>query len=180
MGAAVVTTRTAKGSALTTTEMDDNFNSAWNKKELATDFSNGTITQTLISDGTTSFTWTPPANTDIEIEAELIVQAVATANLPSIQASVPAGMQYGFAEVTWASSATAKAFAIAGFTTSAVTATIPAGTAMSATVPFRVTVFIKGRTGASPAAININGAGESAATNAIIVKAGSAMRYRVV
>jgi hypothetical protein len=179
----VVTKRATKGSALTTSELDTNFDHSWNSIKLTSDFVNATTTQTTITDGTTAWSWTPPANTDIEIEAELLVQAVATANLPTIQASVPGAAnntQYGWAEVAYFTSLTARAQIAVSFTTAGGNATVPAGTALNATAPVRYIVYIKVRTGSSPAAITIKGAGESAVAAAITVKAGSVMRYRTV
>jgi hypothetical protein len=180
----VVTTRAGKGSALTNNELDANFAPSWHCIKLATDCVNATTTPATISDGaagaTNIFTYTPAANTDFEIEVELLVQAVTTANLPLISVAVPAGYQYGTVEIIHQSTATGYVNNMLGFTTTAVTPTMVAGTAVSATVPFRVQILIKGRAGATPSAITIRGAGETAAAAACTVKAGSVMRYRTI
>jgi hypothetical protein len=181
MGA--ITKRATKGSALTTAELDTNFDNAWSSIKLTSDYVGATTTQTTITDGTTAWSWTPPANTDIEIEAELLVLATATANLPSVQAVVPGAAnntQYGWAEVAYYTALTTRAVVGVSFTTAGGSATVPAGTAINATAPIRYCVQIKVRTGSSPAAITIKAAGESAAAAAVTVKAGSVMRYRTV
>jgi hypothetical protein len=175
-----ITTRAGKGSALTAQELDDNFGDSWNSITLTSDHVNATTTQTTITDGTRSFTWTPPANSDIEIEGWILVTCAATTNQPSIRAAIPAGMQFGFAEVFYETAA-GRSYVQNGFTTTAVNVSVPAGTAAAAT-PSTIfyKVFIKGKTGASPAAINIQCAAESAAANGCVVKSGSSMRYKVV
>jgi hypothetical protein len=179
----LVTKRATKGSALTHNELDDNFESAWNTVKLTSDYVNATTTPSNITDGSNPFTYTPPANTDFEMEITLIVKAVGTTNMPRVQAVLPGAannMQYSTVQIAWDTTATGWGIANGGALTGALTVSIPAGTAISATVPFGVTIYVKGRSGSSPAAININGFGESAAADAITVKAGSVMRYRTL
>jgi hypothetical protein len=179
----VKTTRTGKGSSLTHNELDANFDSSWSSKKIASDVVNATTTQTTISDGTNVFTYTPPANTDFEIEAELLVTTGdATTNMPLIQVDVPAGQQYGEASIQHVTSNIGlKAWVIAGFTNAAAQATTVAGTFQVAiNIPLRYYITVKGRSGASPSAITIKCAAEIAAANGCIVKAGSVMRYRTV
>jgi hypothetical protein len=179
MGA--VTKRLTKGSPLTTAEADANFDNHWNSIKLTADQTNATTTPATITDGTNTFSWTPPANTDYEIEAWiLVVGGAATTNLPSISAAIPAGGQWASASIQQTISATSKVHVGAFGSTGAITATVPAGSGYSLTFPLFSQVIIKGKSGAAPSAITIRCAAESAAANACIVKAGSVMRYRTV
>jgi hypothetical protein len=180
MSQVTITDRTTKGSALTIAEMDANLKAGWNHKKLDADFTNATTTQTTITDGTTAWSWTPPASSDIEIECELLVQATATANLPLLRYVVPSdSLQFGWGEISWFSTATAKSYVTSAISGGGQTTTMAAGAAQSV-LPVRYSVYIKMRTGTTPGAILIQGAGESAAALAITVKRGSVMRYRVV
>ncbi|MEO6361287.1 MAG: hypothetical protein ABIO43_12070, partial [Sphingomicrobium sp.] len=56
------------------------------RTKLAADFSNSTVTFNTI----TGFTYTPPANTDFEIEAWLLIQTATATVLPRVGISIGA------------------------------------------------------------------------------------------
>jgi hypothetical protein len=147
--------------------------SLWTRIGLASDFTNSTVTFNTI----TGFTFTPPANTNFTIEAEILLTTAATASLPELRVSIGAGQAYGAASLTYQSGAAAQVRAEGQFTTGATTIAMPAGTAPLATNPYLATVVVKGRSGASPGAITIDLAAETA-SNQAAAKVGSEMRYR--
>jgi hypothetical protein len=146
--------------------------------KLASDFVNATVTFTDI----TGFSYTPPANSDFEVEAWLLIVAGAAAtNLPRLGISVGAGQQYGACSIEQAGASASTEVAMHGtFLTSAVNALVPAGGVAAINTPYEAVVRIKGRSGASPGAIKLQIAAESAAANAAIVKAGSKMVTRTI
>jgi hypothetical protein len=66
------------------------------------------------------------------------------------------------------------------FLTLASTLQVPAGGVAAINTPYEAVVRVKGRAGASPAAIKLQLAAETAAATAAIVKAGSKMVTRTV
>jgi hypothetical protein len=148
------------------------------KTKLAADFVNATVTFNDI----TGFSYTPAANIDFEIEAWLLIVAGnATTNLPRIGISVPAGYQYGAMSVEQVGATTTTEVATHGtFLTLASTLQVPAGGVAAINTPYEAVVRVKGRAGASPAAIKLQLAAETAAATAAIVKAGSKMVTRTV
>lgn len=145
----------------------------WTRVGLASDFTNSTVTFNTI----TGFTFTPPANTNFTIEVELLLTTAGTTSLPEVQVSVGAGQAYGVISMAYQSSASAQVRTEGQFNTGAATLAMAAGTAPLATNPYLATIIIKGRSGASPGAIVIQLAAETAATQAA-AKVGSEMRYR--
>lgn len=155
----------------------------WTIIKLTSDYVNATTSYTQITDGTNSFSWTPPANSDIEIEVHALIVSVSTTNLPKIQATIPGAAnntQYGYAEVECIQTSGGKTWNIIGFTTGGTTATFGTGSVPIANVPYPARSVVKLRTGSSPAAITFEAAAESAAANACTIKAGSTMRYRTL
>lgn len=146
----------------------------WTRVVLAADFNNGTVTFNTI----TGFSFTPPANTNWTVEAEVLLQTIAVANLPRLGVSVGAGQAYYGASLTYPSSASAKIFLEAWGTTALGTHQMPAGTAIVASQPVLATVVMKGRSGASPGVIALQLAAETAGTNAVVARQGSEFRYR--
>lgn len=146
--------------------------------KLASDFTNATITFTDI----TGFSYTPAANADFEIEAWLLIVAgnLAT-NLPRVGVSVPAGYQYGAMSVEQVGATTTTEVATHGtFLSGAALLQVPAGGVAAINTPYEAIVRVKGRAGATPGAIKLQLAAETAATNAAVVKAGSTMRAKAV
>lgn len=146
--------------------------------KLASDFVNATVTFNDI----TGFSYTPPANTDFEVEAWLLIVAGnASTNLPRVGISIGAGQQYGACSIEQAGATTATEVATHGtFLTTLTTVQVPAGGVAAANTPYEATVRIKGRSGASPGAVKLQLAAESAAASAAIVKAGSKMVTRTL
>lgn len=151
----------------------------WASVVLLEDFNNGTTTFQTIP----GFTFTPPANANYAIEAKLLLWTTAAANLPRIGVSVGASATngYGTSSINQAgATATTEVNANIGWNNNAavVNSQLAAGGLSLANVPFLCRVHISGRSGASPAAISLQMAAESAGTNVHFVKAGSEMRTR--
>lgn len=145
----------------------------WTRVGLASDFVNTAVTFSTI----TGFSFTPAANTNFTVEAELLVQTGATASLPRVGVSVGAGQAYGSVDIEYQSSAAAKVFTQGQFNTAAVNVQQPVGTAPLQANPYLVKLLIKGRSGATPGAIAIQLAAETAATDTR-VRIGSEFRRR--
>jgi hypothetical protein len=157
--------------------------SEWTEIKLTSDYVNATTSFTLVTDGTHSFSWTPPANKDIEIEVESYMQTAAAANLPRLQIVVPGAAnntQYGYAWISESQSVSAFSYQVVGFGTGGGTADFTSGAFASSSGVYPGIGRVKVRTGSSPAAIVVNAAAESAAANACTIKAGSRFRYRVL
>jgi hypothetical protein len=146
----------------------------WTRVGLASDFVNATASFTDI----TGFTFTPPANTNWTVEAEVLVETVLTTNMPRLGISVGAGQSWWAGEIGFQSGAAAKSYVEGQGTTGAGTVQVAAGTAVVQAIPLLHTVTIKGRSGASPGAIKLQLAAESAASNAATVRRGSEFRSR--
>lgn len=144
---------------------------------LASDFVNATVTFNDI----TGFTYTPPANSNFEIEGWLLIQTVAAANLPRLGISVGAGQAYGSMSIEQAgATASTEVAAHGSFLATAVSLQVPAGGLAVANTPYEAVLRCKGRSGASPGPIKFQVAAETAAANAAIVKAGSKMKAGTV
>lgn len=149
----------------------------WTRVKLTADFTNALATFSDI----TGLTYTPPANSDFIIEAELLILTTTTTTLPRIGVSLPAGMQWAAAEILQAGAVdTATVVQEGGTTTGSATVQMPAGGLAVASVPRLCRVVVKGRSGATPAAIKLQLAAEAAGANVVFVKAGSEMRSRVI
>lgn len=148
----------------------------WTRIKLTTDFVNGTTTFNTI----TGMSFTPAANTDWLLEAFLLLQTPATANLPRLGLNVAAGQQYGSAMIEYPTSGTAKSTTNGWWTTGLANIQMAVGTAPVAGQPYLGYLWATGRQGATPGAINIQLAAETAAANAAIAKAGSHMRWMTV
>lgn len=149
----------------------------WARTKLAADFTNATITFATI----TGLSYTPPANSDFIIEAELTLLTTTPANLPRVGVALPAGMQWATVAITQAGATDAAQVVQHGGTlTAAANVQVPAGGLSTANSPRHCSVVIKGRSGASPAAIALQLAAETAGANIVFVKAGSEMRSRVI
>lgn len=145
----------------------------WAKVGLASDFANSTVTFNTI----TGWTFTPPANTNWILEADVLVQTAGTTSVPRLGLNVVAGQSYGSAEIEFATSATAKGSASGWWTAALANVQVPAGTAPVANQPYWMRLRASGRSGASPTAINVQLAAETAGT-AATAKRGSEMRWR--
>jgi hypothetical protein len=156
---------------------------AWTTIKLTSDYVNATSSFTLISDGTNSFSYTPPANSDIEIEVDILAQTVAATNMPRLQISVPGAAnntQYGYSVIEITQGTAGPTFVTDSFTTGGSSSSVTSGAVATSGEPWPLRGRVKLRSGSSPAAITFEGAAESAAANACTFKAGSSMKYRVI
>lgn len=157
----------------------------WTVVKIAADFNNATATQADVTDGTTTLTFTPPANSDWEMEAKIMGLTTVGTNIPRIGLKVAAGANAGYGAVN----IIAKAGTGSGlFSTnlgwdnpgSDQSEFSPAGDAPSANVPHIWLFVASGRSGSSPTAITITMACESAAASTCYIKRGSFLRHRTV
>jgi hypothetical protein len=153
----------------------------WARTILASDFNNATTTFNTI----TGMTYTPPANSNFTIEADIMILTTSAANLPRIGVNVVGGSTQGYGGISIRGpSATVQGVApngaAGGYSNSATATTVQqaAGGVGTASVPHIVSVVIKGRSGAAPTAIAIQMAAETAAAATCYVKQGSEMRTR--
>lgn len=152
----------------------------WTRIGLATDFTNATVTPATI----TGFTYTPPANTNWSIEAELLVWTTAPANLPMINFNIAAGAAqgYGGVDIQGPGATVNAAPAVANGAWNNPAALLKfsqaTGGVLTASVPYIVKLTAKGRSGATPQEMAIQMRAETAGANIVFVKAGSEMRYR--
>lgn len=146
--------------------------------KLAADFVNATVAFTDVPD----LSYTPPANTDFEITAWLLIVAGnAATNLPRLGISIAAGQQYGAMSIEQAGATSSTEVAAHGsFLAVAATLQVPAGGLAAVNTPYEAMLRIKGRSGAAPGAIKLQLAAETAAANAAIIKAGSSMTVRTL
>lgn len=144
----------------------------WTRVGLASDFTNATVTFNDI----TGFTFTPAANANWTIEAEILLQTPLTTNLPRLGV-IASGQSYYAVDIEYQTTATAKGYT-EGWQTTGSTTQAAAGTAPVQGQPFLAKVLIKGRSGASPGAVKLQLACETAAANGAIAKRGSEFRYR--
>jgi hypothetical protein len=151
----------------------------WTEKTLASDFSNSTVSFNTITDGTTPLSFTPPANSNWEAAVLLIQTATATV-LPEVGVSVSAqgAGSYGCLQIDQTGATTTTRVTLDGtWTTGAGTFNMAAGGVAAANTPYMCFVTMRGRSGASPAAIALTCASETAAT-AVKVLTGSQLRYK--
>lgn len=145
----------------------------WSRVGLSADFVNATVTFTDV----TGFTCTIPANTNFTIEADLIVAAVATANLPRLGFTWNQALTHAVAEIEQHTSASAKASTNGLNLAAAGTLQTAAGTAPVAG-NYAARAYMKGRTGANACTIKLQLAAESAAANGATLRRGSEYRWR--
>jgi hypothetical protein len=155
----------------------------WARTILAADYTNPLATFANITDGVTPFTYTPPANSNFTLEAELIVTTTTIANLPRIGVLVAAGVNNGYAFITSeqdGATATTEVVAAGGYNNNAAAVNVqyPAGGVPVANQPVSCTIRIKGRSGSAPQPISLQMAAETAGANICFVKRGSEMRTR--
>jgi hypothetical protein len=134
----------------------------WNEITLASDFNNATATFNTI----TGMTFTPTANSPFEVQAALLIQTATATNLPRIGVNVGAGQAYGAVQIDQTgATVTARVMADGTFTTAAVNVQVAAGGLPTANAPYLCYVTIRGKAGASPGAISLQMACETAAAN---------------
>lgn len=147
----------------------------WTRAVVANDVVNATTAFVDV----TGLSVTIPANTHFVIEADILLAAAATANLPRLGWNWSAALTFGESELWYASSATAKVFVNGLNHTSAGNSQMAVGTAPVAGV-YAAGGRFKGRTAGAPVTIKLQIAAESALANAATVKARSEMRSRTI
>lgn len=145
----------------------------WTRTLLGSDFTNSTVTFNTIS----GMSFTPAANSNWTIEGEILLQTTATATLPRLGLSVGAGQSHFAGTMAYPSSATAQVRSEFWGTTTLLTPQMPVGTAPVANQPYLATLVVKGRSGATPGAIALQLASETAGT-VVTARVGSEFRYR--
>jgi hypothetical protein len=157
----------------------------WIRCKLTADFVNGNNTTfTDINDGSTFLRFTPPANTDWEAEAKLMVETATATNLPRAGVKIVAGATSGYGSVNiWQGGATVNAAGVAAVggwknPGADVNIQIAAGGLPAANVPALCEISMSGRSGASPTLISIQLANETAAATMGKALRGSFLRYR--
>lgn len=157
----------------------------WIRCKLAADYVNGNNTTFVdINDGTTFLRFTPPANTDWEAEAKIMIETAAATNLPLVGVKATLGLTSGYGVVNiWQGGATVNAAGVAavgGWRDPAadVTVRMAAGGLPAANIPALCEIAMSGRSGASPQQISIQLANETAAVTMGKALRGSFLRYR--
>jgi hypothetical protein len=155
----------------------------WARTILAADYTNPLATFANITDGVTPWTYTPPANSNFTLEAEIILMTTTATNLPRFGVSVAAGVNNGYAYISTeqdGATATTEVVASGGYNNNAAIVLVQyaAGGVPAANTPISCTVRIKGRSGSAPQPISLQMAAETAGANICFVKRGSEMRTR--
>jgi hypothetical protein len=155
----------------------------WARTILAADYTNPLATFANITDGVTPFTYTPPANSNFTLEAELILMTTTATNLPRIGVLVAAGVNNGYGYISTeqdGATATVEVVAAGGYNNNAAAVNVQyaAGGVPAANTPVSCTIRVKGRSGSAPQLISLQMAAETAGANICFVKRGSEMRTR--
>lgn len=155
----------------------------WTRTTLTSDYNNATTTFTNITDGTRTLTYTPPANSNFTLEADLILWTTSATNLPRVGVKVTAGATAGYGSIIiqqQGSTATSLVQAGGGYSNPGADVNVQqaAGGLPGNSTPYWCWVSVKGKSGSSPTAISIQMAAESASAATCYVKAGSEMRTR--
>jgi hypothetical protein len=133
-----------------------------------------------ISDPSTSFTFTPPANGNWECEALLLLQASVATVLPRVTVAVAAQgtASFGAIQIDQTGATTSARVTLDGtWTSTAVSFTMPAGDFPAASTPYLCKVRMRGHSGAAPAPITFQLASETPGTT-VTVLVGSQLRYK--
>jgi hypothetical protein len=152
----------------------------WAETTLGADVT-GTTSFSDISDGTNAFSYTPPANSNFEMEALLLIETSTATNLPQIGVHVNAQGTgaYGVVQIDQTgATVTSRVIQDGTFTTSAVDIQVPAGGLAAANTPYLCFVTVRGRTGVSPAAISLQLKSETTPANNCKVRQGSQLRTK--
>lgn len=157
----------------------------WTYLKLVADFNNATTAFTTITDGTTSLSFVPPANSSWEMEASLLVWSTDTANLPRVGVNIAAGLTSGMGGVQLIQAGSGLLNIVTANhawdnPAAAVNAQMAAGGLPVASRPFLCKAFASGRAGAAPQAISLQMACETAVAATCYIKAGSFLKYRAI
>jgi hypothetical protein len=159
----------------------------WTRIKLVADFiAANTNTFANITDGTTVLQFTPPANSDWEMQGKILVETATAANLPRIGLNIAgnAANGYGSANI-WGPAAAATGTGVGAFggwknNAGAVNIQIAAGGLKTPNEPAHVEISASGRSGNSPQPITVQLANETAAANMGKALRGSFIRWRTV
>lgn len=158
----------------------------WTVLKLGADFAApNSVAFADVTDGTVTLTFTPPANTDWEMEGKMMLLTTAAANLPRIGLKVTGNAAQGYGSANfWQAGAgpNASVHANGGWNNSAADVNIQmaAGGFFAANIPYECEVAASGRTGATPTAITIQLACETAGANVCFMKRGSFIKWKTV
>jgi hypothetical protein len=159
----------------------------WTYVKLAADFvCPNSTTFTDITDGTTILRFTPPANSDWEMEAKLLIETATAANMPEVGVSIGGNAANGYGAVNiWQGGATVNAAgvgAVGGWknNVAAVTVRMTAGGLPANATPALCEIVMSGRSGASPQPIVIQLANETAAATMGKALRGSFLKWRTL
>ena len=159
----------------------------WTTTKLALDFvAANSAAFANVTDGTTALTFTPPANTDWEMTAKLIVETATAANLPRVGLNIGSHAQNGYGSANiWGPAAAATGAGVGAFggwrnNGAAVNIQMAAGGLKTAAEPAHVEISACGRSGNNPQPITIQLANETAAANMGKVLRGSFLRWRTL
>ena len=147
----------------------------WAYLKVASDFSTTVATFSTV----TGLTFTPPANSTIEIEAVLLISTATATVGPRPGLSWGTGLLSGSVTVDTPTSATARALANGTIGATAGNAQAPVGGLPVVNVPYYASIEALIRTGASPQAINVQLASETAGT-AVRALQGSFLKWRAI
>lgn len=158
----------------------------WTTKKLAADYVAGNnTTYVTLTDGTTSLQFTPPANSDWEMEANILIETATAANLPRVGINVGGNANNGYGSGNiWQAGATAGASVHANGTwknnVAAVDIRLSAGGVQTAATPWLCEIKACGRSGSTPQPISIQLANETAAASMGKALRGSFLKYRTL
>ena len=159
---------------------------AWTYIKTTADFilPNST-TFTSISDGTNTLTFTPPADSDWEMEANILIETPTATNLPRVGVNVGANANNGYGAVNiWQAGATAGTTVAASGTWknngAAVDVRMSACGVQTASTPWLCEIKATGRSGSAPQPITIQLGNETAAASMGRALRGSFLKWRTV
>jgi hypothetical protein len=159
----------------------------WTRIKLALDFAlPNSAVFTNISDGTTTLTFTPPANADWELEGRIMIETATAANLPRVGVNIGAHAANGYGTVNiWQGGATVNAAGVGATggwknNAAAVNVQMAVGGLPAPNVPALAEIIMSGRSGNTPQPITIQLANETAAANMGKALRGSFIKWRSV
>jgi hypothetical protein len=140
------------------------------------------VTPGTITDGTHPLQFVPPANANWEMQAVLFLFTATATILPEVTVSVGAqgAGSYGCLQIDQTGATTSSRVTLDGTwlaNVSTTTFSIPAGGLPAANTPYMCYITIRGRSGATPAAIQLQLASETAGSQ-VKALAGSQLRFK--
>lgn len=154
--------------------------SSWTEKTITADHTNSAVSQTTITDGTNALSFTPPATSNWEAEAVILIQTATATVLPTLNVNVAAQGtgSYGAVIIEQTGATTATVVDTSGtWTTTLTNVLVPAGGLPTANTPYLAIIKMRGKSGLSPALISIQLASETAGTVVTALR-GSQLRWK--